>query len=65
MRNLQCGRGGTDGGSFIMSNLSTKYCLCSSASVVRDSLAKTEHRNSSIPGSRSGKKLTFICIHRI
>ena len=30
MRKLQCGLGGTDEGSFIMSNLSTKYCLCSS-----------------------------------
>ena len=40
-----------------MSNLSTKYWRCSSASGVRDSFAKTEHRKSSIPGNRSETRI--------
>ena len=36
-----------------MSRRSTKYWRCSSASGVNDSLAKTEHRKSSMPGRRS------------
>ena len=37
----------------MMSRRSMKYWRCSSASGVKDSLAKTVHRKSSIPGSRS------------
>ena len=37
----------------MMSRRSMKYWRCSSASGVKVSLAKTEHRKSSIPGSRS------------
>ena len=51
----------------MMSRRSMKYWRCSSASGVKDSLAKTEHRKSSIPGSRSENRnilQNFICAAR-